>query len=734
MSWTRANALMAMTSPLGTDVLIPISLTAYEAISQPFRFDVVAVCQNGVIDPNSLLNNPVCVVLQAAGTPVRYFHGIVQTVTDEGPMRSDAAVAAYELYRLTLVPRLWFLSQTTDCRVYEQKSAGDIIQAMFTDAGLTDLSGPPSSTTRQYSIQYNETDLHFATRLMEEEGWFYFFQHTASAHTLVIANQNTAFTAISGATLYMVGGADTAYAMQDFNLTGTTVRGQMTLQDYEPVSPTTLLQKQQPTVLTTGGAAARDDFRWQAGVSYTNESGTDPSANASDNTTAESTVVTNRATWEMQAAEAVATLYDGACTFGGMVAGGTFTIASQPASVYDNTYVLRSVTHHASDDTWLNQSGAATYSNRFVAFLSSTTWRQPIVTPRPRMHGVYTALVMGPQTAANSDPQVQNSGDGAEIYTDDMARVKVRFYWDWRKESTGSDAVWARVIQPWAGKGWGVQFLPRVGTEVAVAFVDGDPDRPIVIGGLYNGAQAPIYLTTDKNKSGLRTRSTMQGSPSQFNELTFDDTKASELIFMHAEKDLSTEVENNQTLTVGIQNSDNSMVGNRVVSILNNETVDIQNNQTISVKQNRDVVVTDGNSTYTVSKGTHTETIQGDSTFEVKQGNHTVKIDQGNQSVTVSTGNNSMTVSTGNNSLTVSTGNHSETVNTGNYSIEVSTGQMSVDAMQGIKLTCGPCSIQITPSGITISGPQISLSADAKGSFSGGGMLQLTGGMVQINS
>jgi type VI secretion system secreted protein VgrG len=694
-AWSRANASMAMTSPLGDDVLIPISLSAREAISQPFQFDVVAVCQNGIIDPNTLLNNPACVILQDSGTPVRYFHGIVRSVTDDGPVRSDAAVANYEVYRLTLVPRLWFLNQTTDCRVYEEKSAGDILSAIFTDAGLTDLSGPPSSVTRQYTIQFNETDLRFATRLMEEEGWFYFFQHTASAHTLVIANQNTAFQAIPNATMYIVGGGDDTCHLTDFNLGSVTVRGKMTLQDYEPVSPDALIQSVQPTVLKTGGAAARDDFRWPAAVSYTNESGTDPSANASDNIQQDGTVVANRAKWEMEAAEAVATLYDGACRFGGMVAGGTFTVSSQPASTYDGTYVVRSVAHHSADDTWLNQGSVASYSNRFSAFLSATTWREPIVTPRPRMTGIYTALVMGPQSSAGSTINVQS---GEEIYTDDMARVKVRFYWDWRAESTGSNAVWARVIQPWAGKGWGVQFTPRVGTEVAVAFVDGDPDRPIVIGGLYNGAQAPIYLTTDKNKSGLRTRSTLSGGTSNFSELTFDDTSGSELIFVHAEKDMFTEIENNQTLTV-----DNC----RIVTVKQNETVAIQNNQTITVTQNRAVTVSQGNSTFEVSKGNHTETI-----------------DQGNRSITVSTGNNS---------LTVSAGNHSETISAGNYSINVNAGKMTVQAAQSLELTVGQSSIQLSPSGITISAPQISLKGSATGSFDGGGMLTLKGGMVKIN-
>ncbi|HVC60420.1 MAG TPA: type VI secretion system tip protein TssI/VgrG [Acetobacteraceae bacterium] len=685
MAWSRANGLMAMTSPLGGDVLIPISLSAQEAISQPFQFDVVAVCQSGTIDPNALLNNPACVILQEAGAPVRYFHGIVSSVSAEGTLRSDTGTDVYQLYHLILVPRLWFLSKTADCRIHEQMSAGDILQAMFTDAGLTDLSGPPSSTARDSAVQFNETDLHFATRLMEEEGWFYFFQHAASSHTLVIANQNTAFTAISGATLYMVGGADGSLQLLDFNQAAVTVRGKMTLADYDPINPGTALQSSQPTVLTTGGAATRDDFRWPA-------------------LTFVAATVTDRTNWEMQAAEAVASLYEGSSIFGGLVPGGQFTISSQPAGPYDGNYVVRSVTHQVSDDTWLNQSGSASYTNNFVAFPAATTWRQPMVTPRPRMNGVYTGLVMGPQSSAQSTIAVQS---GEEIYTDDYARVKVRFFWDWRAESTGSNAIWARVIQPWAGNGWGTQFLPRVGTEVAVAFVDGDPDRPIVIGGLYNGALAPIYASSDKTKSGIRTRSSLSGSTSQFNELTFDDKASSELIFLHAEKDLFTEVENNQTLTVG---------NNRVVTVTQNETVAIQNNQTITVTQDRAVTVS-----------------QGNSTFEVSQGNHTETIDQGNNSLTVSTGNNSVTVSTGNNSLTVSTGNHSETITQGNYSINVNAGQMTVQAMQSLELTVGQSSIKLTPQGVTISGMQISLTGQLKGSFDGGTELDLKGGMVKLN-
>lgn len=692
-NWSRETALLRMSSPLGEDVLIPVSLSAQETISEPFLFEVDAVCQTGVVDPNELLNNPACVTLQANGTAVRYFHGIVRSVSAEGPVRGATGSGDQQLYRLILVPRLWFLSQTVDCRVYQNKSAGDILEAMFSDAGLTDYSGPPSSTTREYTVQFNESDLHFATRLMEEEGWFYFFQHEASKHTLVIANQNSAFAAIPDATLHIGGGDSVDMLLTDFNHAAVTARGKMTLKDYDPEKPDTLLQSVQPTTLQTGGAATRDDFHWPA---LTFVGGT----------------VSDRAKWDMEAAEAQASLFDGASQFGGMVAGGKFTVSSRPASPYDNTYVARSVTHHATDDTWISGSGTASYSNRFTCFPASVTWRQPMVTPRPRMDGIHTALVMGPQHGVAADIKSQS---GEEIHTDDLARVRVRFYWDHRGEATGGGAVWARVIQPWAGKGWGAQFIPRVGTEVAVAFVDGDPDRPIVVGGLYNGRDTPIYSKSEKNKLGFRTRSVQKGSlGTNFSEFTIDDTKGSELVFTHAEKDLTTTIEHDQTLTV-----DNC----RMVTVKKDETVDIQNNQTIKVKQDHTFTVTDGNRSITVSKG--------NDTFEVSEGNHTQNVKMGNYGVTVGQGNHS---------LDVKMGNQTTKLGMGNYSLKADLGAVSIEAMQSITLKVGQNSVKIDQMGVTIQGMMISVKGQMMTTVQGlmttvkgDAMLTLKGGIMMLN-
>jgi len=237
------------------------------------------------------------------------------------------------------------------------------------------------------------------------------------------------------------------------------------------------------------------------------------------------------------------------------------------------------------------------------------------------MDGIHTALVLGPQHG--KDAQIK-SQDGEEIHTDSLGRVKVRFYWDHRADATGGQAVWARVVQPWAGKGWGAQFIPRVGTEVAVAFVDADPDRPIVIGGLYNGRDSPIFSDAEKTKSGFRTRSVLKGGKSNFSEFSFDDKSGQELVFLHAEKDLTTEVENDQTTTV--KHDQTLTVDNcRVVTVKKDETIEITNNRSVTIDQ-------------------------GNDSLDVKMGNLSIKADAGKidvqamQSITLTVGANSVKI------------------------------------------------------------------------------------------
>ena len=262
-AWSRATASLTMTSPAGADVLIPMSLHALEGLSQPFHFDVEVVSQNGAIDPNQLIDKAACVTLQSNGSPLRYFHGIVRSVASQGAVRGQSATDTYYGYSLVLVPRLWFLSQTVDCRVYQQKTTVAILSSMFSDAGFTDSTLPSPGATREYTVQFNESDLAFATRLMEEEGYFYFFEHSAGGHKLIVANQPSAFKDIAGATLQLRGAGDETL-ITDWSSVTPTVRGKMTLKDYDPTTPDTKLQAEQPTTLKASGAPQRDDFRWPA--------------------------------------------------------------------------------------------------------------------------------------------------------------------------------------------------------------------------------------------------------------------------------------------------------------------------------------------------------------------------------------------------------------------------------------------------------------------------------------
>jgi type VI secretion system secreted protein VgrG len=257
--------------------------------------------------------------------------------------------------------------------------------------------------------------------------------------------------------------------------------------------------------------------------------------------------------------------------------------------------VVREITHFAEDDSGSRRGGgASSYSNSFAAFANTVPWRQPMATARPRMEGLHTAIVLGPS--------------GEEIHTDDQGRIKIRFFWDWREDATADSSDWARVVQPWAGNQWGGQFIPRVGTEVAVAFMDADPDRPIVVGGFYNGNDKPIFPVAEKTKLGFRSRSVTKGGKEDFNEFSFDDKKGSEVVFLHAQKDMKTEVENDQTLTVD-----------------HDRTVTIKNNETVTIKE-------------------------GDQSTEVKLGDISVKVDVGSitmeamQSITLKVGQSSVKI------------------------------------------------------------------------------------------
>jgi type VI secretion system secreted protein VgrG len=410
---------------------------------------------------------------------------------------------------------------------------------------------------------------------MEEEGWFYFFEHASDGHTLVVTNDNNGFTTIPGATVHL-GVGYVADQLTEFRKTEAFAPGKVSLRDYDHDVPSKNLKVDQNTILKHGGTANRAVFHWPA-------------------LTRETSQAKDRAKWRMEAAEAAVSLVGAGGDMASLVAGGKFKLRDKAGA--ETLHVIREITHFAEDDSGSRRGeSTSTYSNSFMAFANIVPWRQPMTTARPRMEGLHTAIVLGPS--------------GEEIYTDDQGRIKIRFFWDWREDATADSSDWVRVVQPWAGNQWGGQFIPRVDTEVAVAFMDGDPDRPIVIGGFYNGNDKPIFPVGEKTKLGFRSRSVTKGGTDDFNEFSFDDKKGSEAVFLHAQKDMTTEVEHDQKLKV-----DND----RTVTIKGNETVTIeQGNQTTDVQLGNISVKADAGAI----------TVEAMQSITLTVGENSVKIDQ----------------------------------------------------------------------------------------------------------
>ena len=646
---------LSITTPLPDTSFAISSVSGEERLSRPYSYTVALHSGTALLDPNSLLDQAVTVTLGDPSGNGRYISGIVRAVK-----QLPHSSAALWRYQLTIVPKLWFLGQTQDCRFFQQMTVPDIVEAIFRKFSVTYSSKLQGSyTARDYTVQFNESYLHFVQRILEDEGIFYFFTHDNSGHTMVLADQNTAFQAISTSSVNLDESAGGFGVLYSWHQEDSTALGVVRVDDYNPATGVPVpsgVTGSEPTVLQASAASQRTHFTWPAVRGTTTDTKT-------------------RATWRMQAAEAAAHTFIGNGSVLDFVAGGKFTLTNDPTNSGNSTdYVIRSVSYQVSDTaSGAGASGGGTVSMSCIAFPAATTWHEvPTLSP-PVMAGLYSAQVIGPS--------------GEEIYTDDSGRIQVQFPADNQGDITTDKTVWVRVVQPWAGNAWGAQFTPRIGMEVVVAFLEGDVNRPVVVGSLYNSSNAPIFAAADKNKSGFRTHSTMNGGSNNYNELSFDDTMGSEVFFLHAEKDYTQEVENNKTVTVS-----------------NDEAVTIS--------------------------GKKTDKVTGDHALTVSQGNHSITVSQGNQSTTVSQGNLSTTVSAG--TITESAG-QSITLKVGGNSMVINTS--------GITLTVGGNSISMTESGITLSGMKIGISGDTQTSISGAivsvsgsGELQLTGAVTMINS
>jgi type VI secretion system secreted protein VgrG len=685
MSGSNIDAITITTALPATAFDID-GFTGTERLSRPYEYHAQLHSGTELLDPNDLLDKPATITLGNPSVDGRYISGIVAAVS-QMPSQSQTLWR----YSIKIVPSLYFLMQTSDCRFYHNMSVPDVVQAVLGKFGVVNTS-LLTGTYRPspYHVMFNESYFNFIQRLMEEEGIFYFFIHADGAHTMVLADANSAFQPIADDQVKLQEHGAHLSGLSSFQRADATALGEVTIDDYNPtkfpVSPGAL-RGTTPTQLQASGAAQRTHYAWPA-TRGTNESLTNPPDSGDRGMT---TDIGTRSKWRMQAAEAASQMYHGTGGAADFVTGGTFTLTNDPMNI--GTYVVQSLSYAVTGAAGASGGAISQVSFSMTAFPASVDWREVPSARAPVMAGLYTAIVIGPS--------------GEEIYTDDYGRIQVQFPWDNQNDIEASSTFWARVIQPWGGVGWGHQFTPRVGMEVLVGFLEGDVNRPVVVGSIYNNVNTALYPAAKKNIGGFRTRSTKGGGAANYNELSWDDTMGSELFFLHAEKDYYLEVENNQTLQI-----DNC----RIVTVNKDETVAIKGKQTITVTKDQTIEVTEGDHKTTIDTGKHTTIVStGDQENTVSKGNQKNKISEGNQTITVSKGNRAIKVDEGNETL------------------DVAAGTITHKAGQSITLQVGSTSIKIDNAGITLTGPMIKHSASGMMQLSAGATLTQSAPLVKIN-
>jgi type VI secretion system secreted protein VgrG len=688
---------MRLGTPLPADTLMLERLVGEEAVSEPFEIHLDLISTDSAIDPKKLLRKPVSVTVDLAAGGKRFFHGVVRRFVQLG--RSDGLVS----YRAEIVPWLWFLSLTSNCRIFQQQSVPDIVRKVLTDMGVSDLKLNLTGTygPREYCVQYRESDLAFISRLMEEEGIFYFFEHEAGKHTMVIADSPSAVQPGVVARLKLSlasGGNLNEDYITELEVDSEVVSGKVTLVDYNDTLP----KRIESTVAGGTQGTSAEQYRK---FDYPGKFGAVADGD-------------RLARLRLEESEALSFVINGRTNYRGLGSGQKLEIGDHYRRDVNQAYHVLSAEHIATEGGYRSKSGGGEFSfqTSFEAIPHAVPYRPACVTPKSIVHGSQTAIVVGPA--------------GEEIYVDKFGRIKVQFFWDQSGQKDDKSSCWVRVSSTWAGKQWGAIQTPRIGQEVVVDFLEGDPDRPIIVGRVYNAEQMPPYaLPANGTQTGVKTRSSPGGDGATFNELRFEDKKGQEQIFLHAEKNSDIEVEKDETHVVG-QDRKKTIDRDEVTHVKRDRTETVDNNETITIS------------------GARSETVDKDETITVKNGNHSLTVSNGkqtfvvdgNREITVRKGNDTLKVNMGNLATDVSRGNHETKVGMGNVTLKAGLGAITYDAMQGIELKVGQNSIKVDQKGITIKGMMVTIDGQVQTEVKGlmtkvnaSAILTVKGAITMIN-
>lgn len=766
--------VMEISTPLGEDVLLFHRMTAREELSRLSEFQIALLSNKGDIDLDKILGKSVTVKLELPDDKTRYFNGYVTRFAQV------STHGRYHLYQATVRPWLWFLTRTANCRIFQDMTVPDIIKQIFDDhSQIADVKKDLTGNYRkwEYCVQYRETDFNFVSRLMEQEGIYFYFKHVDGRHTLILADSYSAHSPFEGYAEIPFIPQDRAGRLEherinEWNFAREIQPGHYVVDDFDFQKPSVELQVK--TKIKREHELADYEVYDYPGEYVTNAEGEQ--------------VVRTR----IEELHAQYELANGSTNARGLCCGHLFKLTGHARADQNREYLVVSAFHNLEYNEYeaMEHTGA-NYQCGFTVLNSRQPFRSQRSTPKPIVQGPQTAIVVGP--------------GGDEIYTDKYGRVKVQFHWDRKGEHNQNSSCWMRVSHPWAGKNWGMIAIPRIGQEVIVDFLEGDPDSPIITGRVYNAEQMPPYvLPANMTQTGILTRSSKGGSGANANELRFEDKKGAEQIYLHAEKNQDISVENDETHTVGhdraktidhdetthvkhdrtetVDNNETITIGvDRTEKVGNNETITVGVNRTekvganekINIGANRDITV-DASETATVAlQRTHAvginETIAIGAAQEVAIGAfqaivvgayqtlnvggyqsvnigvaQTVKVGA-NQSTTVGANQN---LSVGANQSESVTGNASKSVS-GNDSLAVKgNGSMSIDGDDAVKvgknlvvdagdsvtIKTGSASITMKKDGtIEIKGKDIAITGSGKISIKADGDIKMNGSAIHQN-
>lgn len=567
--------LELMPTGLFGDQAILTALTGREEISQPFEFFLTIASPKPQLKPEEIIGQPLAVKIDRGDEPPRFIHGYISHMwAGDYSQTQDDKSAPSRAYRVRLVPWIWFMTRAARCFVYLpeklEKSIQDVIDEMFkrveayghvqvwNEVGAASIL---KSRKVEHCVQYRETDFNFLSRTLEQYGVYYYFKHEEAKHTLVLSDQPTYPEAPESKVQYHpeVSGEIRIDTITSWEHAYEFVPGKYEHTDYDFKQPSTSLKvhADKHSSIPLGNNSGYEVYDFPGEYMQKGDG--------------EAEVLRR-----MEEEEARFNMVQGTSNCKSFLPGHTFKLTKHHSCKDEEgkSYMLTSVSHSASQPGPFSGSGAEPhYSNQFSCIPKDCQYRPPRKTPRPYLPSVQTAVVVGPS--------------GEEIYTDEFGRVKVQFHWDREGKKDENTSCWMRVSQVHAGVGFGGIDIPRVGEEVIVSFIEGDLDAPVVTGRLYHKESMPPFgLPASKTISGLKSK-TYKGSG--YNEMIMDDTPGKELIRIHAQYDMSTTVEHDDTQTVH-----------------NDRTITVNGKHTETIKKDTTIKITEGNLNQDVVKGTAT--------------------------------------------------------------------------------------------------------------------------------